>query len=119
MNFETVPEFEKDIIRLEKKYPSIKDDLERAKKVLEIRPHRMPGAVRVSYREVKIRSDVKVYKLRRFYCKSLRKGGLKSGIRIIYGAFLSKPKITLGEIYREEKKKNDCDLQRLKRYFGV
>jgi len=118
MDFEPVPEFEKDLARLARIYPSIKEDLERFKKVLKIRPHQMPGAVRVSYREVKIRPGVEVYKAKRFFCKSLKRGGIKSGIRIIYGVSLSTSKIILAEIYRKERERDDCDLERIKRYFS-
>jgi len=114
-----VEEFEKDIKKLEERFPTIREDLENFKKVLILDPRRLSGVVRVSYREVKIKSEVEVYKARKFRCKYLKGRGSLSGIRVIYGFWPALNKITLLEIYYEEKKKVDCDLERLRYYFGI
>ena len=118
MEITQVAEFKKDIKKLEKRFPTIRDDLERFKRIIILDPRKLAGVVRVHYKEVKIKPIVEVYKARKFRCKSLKGRGCLSGIRIIYGFWPALNKIELLEIYYEEKKKNDCDLERLKYYFG-
>lgn len=119
MEIEEVEEFEKDIKKLEKKFPTIRKDIEVFRKVLTIDPRKLSGAVHISYQEVKIKPEVEAYKARKFRCKSLKGRGCLSGLRVIYGFWPTSSKITLLEIYLEDKKKKDCNLQRLKAYFGI
>lgn len=119
MEITQVEEFEKDIKKLEKRFPTISEDLENFKKVLILDPRKLSGVIRAHYQEIKIKPEVEVYKARKFRCKSLKGRGSRSGIRVIYGFWPMLNKISLLEIYYEEKKKGDCNLERLKYYFGI
>jgi len=119
MEIEEIEEFKKDIKKLRTKFPTIREDIEVFKKALIVDPRKLSGVVRISYQEVKIKSEIEGYKARKFRCKSLKGRGCLSGIRIIYGFWPTLDKITLLEIYQEGKKKKDCDLKRLKYYFGI
>ncbi|UZE92945.1 MAG: hypothetical protein IB617_02190 [Candidatus Nealsonbacteria bacterium] len=119
MKIEQVDEFNKDVKKLEKKFRTIRADLENFKKILIINPEKLVGAIPVHYQEVKINPKVKVYKAKKFRCRYLKGRGCFSGIRVIYGFWWAVQKITLLEIYYKKKRKKDCDLERLKYYFGV
>lgn len=119
MIIERVEELKRDLKKLEKKFGTIQEDLRVFEKALSVNPRKLSGVVLVSYREVKIKPEVEVYKARKFRCKSLKGRGSQSGIRVIYGFWPELDKITISEIYYEEKKKKDCDLGRLNDCFGV
>ncbi|MCD4674916.1 MAG: hypothetical protein K8S18_02835, partial [Desulfobacula sp.] len=57
----------------------------------------------------------RIYKARKFACRSLKGKGSKSGIRIIYAYFDKEDKIEFIEIYFKGDKENE-DRNRLKKY---
>ena len=114
-----VEEIKKDLKKLEKKFDTIRDDLKIFEKALLVSPQKLPGIVRAKYREVKIKPEVEVYKAKKFYCKSLKGKGARSGIRVLYGFWSSSNSITISEIYYKERESTECDLDRLKEYFGI
>ena len=78
-DFNSVPEFDSDLARLSKKYPSLNSDVERLKSVLRVRPPKeLRGAIRISDLGAGVSDPV--YKARHFRCESLRGKGCKSGI---------------------------------------
>lgn len=119
VKIERVEEIEKDLKKLKKKFDTIDKDLERFEKALLVSLPQIPGAVPGHYREVEIRPDVKLYKAKHFRCMALKGRGCRSGIRVIYGFWPCLNQVTILEIYYEEKKKSDCDLERLQYYFGI
>ncbi len=91
ITFEELPEFQKDLKRLVKKYPSLLDDLELRKSVLEHFP-KGRGMDVDQIPNLKIKS--KIYKAR-IDCRSLRRDAL----RLIYCYDEVTQVITLIEIY--------------------
>ena len=59
----------------------------------------------------------KIYKAKKFTCRSLKGKGAQSGIRVIYAYFEEKDKIELIEIYYKGDKENE-DRQRIHRHYG-
>ena len=118
IKIERVEEIKKDLKKLKKKFNTIDKDLERFEKVLLVSP-RISGAVPISSKTtgVKTKPEVDVYKAKRFRCVVLNKGS-DSGMRVIYGFWSCFNKITIEEIYYKGQK-SECDLDRLKYYFGI
>ena len=113
--FLQVPEFQKDIEKLNKKFRTLYDDLATFNNALKaVLPNRLPKIVRISGlgREVK----VPIYKVKHFRCKSLKGKGSRSGIRVIYAYEWDEDKVTLIEIYYKNKKQNH-DKKRILKYF--
>ena len=113
MNFNELPEFEKEFKKLSKKYKSLPDDFEDLKKVLAISPRleilwenwikRVPLWEKLE--------GVEIYKIRRFRCFSISKNSKDSGLRIIYHYHewedkIEFEKVDFIEIYHKNKKTN-------------
>lgn len=112
--FSQVPEFQKDIEKLNKKFRTLYDDLATFNNALKaVLPNRLPKTVRISGlgREVK----VPIFKVRRFRCQYLKKGS-NSGIRVIYAYERDEDMVVLIEIYYKNKKQNH-DKKRILKYF--
>ena len=60
---------------------------------------------------------IKIYKLRKFACKSLKGKGVKSGIRIIYAFYSETLEVEYLEIYYKERDDSDMDYKFVKKYF--
>ncbi len=60
--------------------------------------------------------NLKIYKAKKFACKSLKGTGVHSGIRIIYAYFEEEDIVELVEIYFKGDKDNE-DRERIKRYY--
>ena len=109
MKYSETEEFIRDFKKRLKKFPSLRDDLETAKKnVIEL----------FHIREIDNRSTFKIkgignteelqfYKIKKFACKSLKGRGVKSGIRVIYALFPSQQKIVFLEIYFKAQQENE------------
>jgi len=115
-----LPEFEKDFKRLLKRYRpdrSGEDDLDVFLNVALVDYHKNGidngGIVRIS--DVGIERP-KVYKARKFACRSLKGKGVHSGIRVIYAYVEEEDKIEFIEIYYKGDKENE-DRKRIKRRY--
>lgn len=114
-DFNSVPEFDSDLARLSKKYPSLNSDIERLKSVLRVvHPRDLPGGVRISDLGAGVSDPV--YKARHFRCESLKGKGCKSGIRVIFGHDDPTNIIKFIEIYHKSQKANH-DKDRIKKYL--
>ena len=113
-----LPEFKKDFKRLEKNYTTLKQDLEVFVKNQLKLSHKLnienSGIVRISGLSI---SKPKIYKARKFACKSLKGKGSYSGIRVVYAYFEDDDRIELVEIYFKGDKENE-DRQRILKYFS-
>jgi hypothetical protein len=115
-----LPEFDKDIKKLKKKHRTLEEDLRRfllAQVYMHhIQKHEVKGLYRIAGLGI---AEPKIYKAKRFSCRSLR-GGSNSGIRVIY-AYTEKEndrdKLILIEIYYKGDKENE-NRDRIKKYFG-
>ncbi len=106
-HFNQLPEFEKDFIRLSRKYPSLFEDLKKLERLLSINP------VGFGTNFVTIHHDplVKIVKTR-LACKSLR----DRSIRIIYAYHENITTFVHIEIYFKGDKDNE-DRERIKQYL--
>ena len=112
-----LPEFEKDTKRLLKRFKTIEDDLEIFIEKQLFLYHKLKvdnrGIFQITGLPVE---NPKVYKAKKFACKSLKGKGVQSGIRIIYAYQEEKDKIVLIEIYFKGDKSNE-DKKRILEYL--
>ncbi len=112
MIFEELKEFNKDLKKLLKKYPSLNEDIEIVKKVLSIEPDERPP---FSFRINRLALESPVIKVKKISCKSLKGKGVKSGFRLIYAYFKQENRIVFIELYHKSDKDNE-DMNRILRY---
>jgi len=113
-----LPDFMKDFKKLNKNYPTLKQDLEVFVNNQLKLSHKLnienSGIVRISGLSI---SKPKIYKARKFACKSLKGRGSYSGIRIIYAYFEDDDRIELVEIYFKGDKEKE-DRKRILKYYS-
>ena len=113
-----LPEFEKDIKKLLKRFKTLEDDLE----IFIKNELNLYHKIRIDNKGVfqvpglKIESP-KIYKAKKFACRSLKGKGVQSGIRVIYAYFENQDKIELIEIYYKGDKENE-DRERISKYYA-
>lgn len=110
-------EFEKDKKKLLKRFRTLDEDIETFIDVQLNLFHKLG----INNNSIEHISDLgitepKVYKVKKFACKSLKGKGVQSGFRIIYSYFESDDRIAFIEIYYKGDKKNE-DRERLKRIY--
>lgn len=112
-----LPEFERDIRRLLKRFKTIEDDLKIFIEKQLFLYHKLKvdnkGIFQITGLPV---GNLKVYKAKRFACKSLKGRGVQSGIRVTYAYDEEKDKIVLIEIYFKGDKANE-DKERILEYL--
>jgi hypothetical protein len=112
-----LPEFDKDIKKLLKKFRTLEDDLDIFIKTELVLYHNLKkdnkGIFPISGLGIE---NPKIYKAKKFACRSLKGRGVQSGIRVIYGYFEKQDKIELIEIYFKGDKENE-DRDRIDRYY--
>ena len=110
-------EFEKDFQKLLKKFKTLEEDMETFKKVQLDLYHKQKidnsGVFRITNLNI---DNPKIYKAKKFACKSLRGTGVKSGIRIIYAYYEEEDIIESIEIFFKGDKDNE-DRDRIFRYY--
>ena len=113
-----LPEFEKDIKKLLKRFKTLEDDLEIFIKNELNLYHKLKidnkGVFQVPGLKIEI---PKIYKAKKFACRSLKGKGVQSGIRVIYAHFEEKDKIELIEIYYKGVKENE-NRERILKYYA-
>jgi len=111
-------DFKKDFKKLAKNYPTLKQDLEIFVNTQLKLSHKLnvenSGIVQISGLSI---SKPKIYKARKFACKSLKGRGSYSGIRVIYAYFEDDDRIELVEIYFKGNKENE-DRKRILKYYS-
>lgn len=113
MNFDELPDFERDLKSLLKKYRTLHDDLEIVKRVLEVEPNERPP---FSYRIDGLGLETCLIKVKKIACKALKGKGVNSGLRLIYAYFEEEKRIVFVELYHKNEKDNE-DRQRIKDNF--
>jgi len=113
-----VPEFDRDIKKLLKRFRTLEDDLKTFIEKELFLYHKLKidngGVFQITGLQVE---SPKVYKAKKFACRSLKGKGVHSGIRIIYSYFEEGDKVELVEIYYKGDKENE-DRERISRYFA-
>lgn len=112
-----IPEFEKDMRKLLKKFKTLEEDLKIfIEKELNLY-HKLnkdnKGVFPIPGLQIEY---PKIYKGKKFACKSLKGKGVQSGIRVIYAYFEKEDKIELIEIYYKGDKENE-DRKRVIKYY--
>ena len=112
-----LPEFEDDIKKLGKKFRTIEDDLKIFIEKQLYLYHKLKvdnkGIFQITGLSI---DDPKLYKAKKFACRSLKTKGVQSGIRVIYAYFEEKDSIDLVEIYYKGDKENE-DRPRILKYY--
>lgn len=112
-----LPEFEKDKKKLLKRFRTLDEDVETFIDVQLKLFHKLGidnGAVE-HISDLGI-TEPKVYKVKKFACKSLKGKGVQSRIRLIYSYFQNDDKVEFIEIYYKGDKENE-DRERIKRFY--
>lgn len=113
-----LPEFDKDMRRLLKRFKTFEDDLKIFIKN-ELNLYHKIGIDNNGVFQVpglKIESP-KIYKAKKFACRSLKGKGVQSGIRVIYTYFEEQDKIEFIELYYKGDKENE-DRKRISKYYA-
>lgn len=116
MQFDELPEFQKDLKQLLKKYRSLNEDLAVLKKVLAAdgTSHPQPP---LSFRIPNLGFEIPiVIKVKKFACKSLKGRGANTGFRIIYAYNQQTQLIHFIELYFKADDENE-DRDRILRHF--
>jgi mRNA-degrading endonuclease YafQ of YafQ-DinJ toxin-antitoxin module len=110
-------EFERELRKLLKKFKTLEEDMETFIKVQLDLYHKQKidnsGVFRITNLNI---DNPKIYKAKKFACKSLRGTGVKSGIRIIYAYYEEEDIIEFIEIFFKGDKENE-DRDRILRYY--
>jgi mRNA-degrading endonuclease RelE of RelBE toxin-antitoxin system len=112
-----IPEFEKDLKKLKKRFSSLEEDLRMFIKVAMNAFHKQKidsGAI-FHISDLGIHSP-KIYKAKKFACKALRGKGAQSGIRVIYAYHEEEDGIEFIEIYYKGDNESE-DRERIVRIF--
>lgn len=109
MNFDELPEFQKELKRLGKKYNSLGEDIERFKKVLPA----TPTGVGKNFIILHSSEEIKVVKAH-LACRYLRNNHL---LRVIYAYFEQEQRIEFIELYFKGDKENE-DRDRIKEHVS-
>lgn len=111
-------EFKNDLKKLSKKFRTLEEDLE----VFIEKQLQLFHKLKVDNKGIFPISDLgitypKIYKAKKFACRSLKGKGVASGIRIIYAYFENDDSIEFVEIYYKGDKENE-DRERILRHYG-
>lgn len=109
MNYDETDEFARDFKKLLKKFKSLADDLETAKKnaieLFHLQEIDNKGIFEIQ--AAGNTDELKFFKIKKFACKSLPGRGVRSGIRITYAYFSSEQRIVFLEVYFKAKQENE------------
>ena len=112
-----VPEFEKDLKKLVKRFSSLEDDLRMFIKVALNAFHKQKIDSKAIFHisDLSIRSP-KIYKAKKFACKAQKGKGAQSGIRVIYAYHEEEGWIEFIELYYKGDKASE-DRERILRIY--
>lgn len=114
---EFLDKFKKDLKKLLKRFPSIEEDLESFVRAQLISYHKLnvdnQGIFPIESIGIQ---NPKIFKVKKFACKSLKGKGVHSGIRMTYAYFKAEDRIEFIEIYYKGDQENE-DKQRIKDYY--
>ncbi len=112
-----VPEFEKDLKKLVKRFSSLDDDLRMFVKVALNAFHKQKIDSNAIFHISDLgTSSPKIFKAKKFACKALKGKGAQSGIRVIYAYHEEEDWIEFVEIYYKGDKESE-DRERIKKKF--
>lgn len=113
-----LPEFDRDLKKLKKKYPTIENDLQIVINTALYAYHKQnidnKGILPIS--ELGLTS-INIFKVKKFACRSMKGKGNRTGIRVIYAYIEEDDQLELIEIYIKTKKSVE-DRARINKYYG-
>lgn len=117
ISYSATDAFNKDFKRLLKKFRTLDEDLETAKRNAIDLYHLEKIDNRAVFLIPDFSTDeILIYKIKKFACKALKGRGAMSGIRIIYAYHPAIKKVEFIEIYFKGTKENE-DRDRIKQYI--
>ena len=112
-----LPEFEKDLKKLLKRYRTLEDDLNNFIRTELNLYHKLGIDNKGIFQITGVPFHYpKIFKAKKFACRSLKGRGVQSGIRVIYSYFEKIDKIEMIEIYFKGDKENE-DRERFLRHY--
>jgi len=117
MEIRRLEEFSKDLKSLQKRFPTLEEDLAVFGRV-QLKAFHELGLDNGGIKQISGLgfSEPVIYKVKKFACRSLKGRGVQSGLRIIYAYFAEKPRVELVEIYFKADREME-DRERIKRYY--
>jgi len=113
-----LPEFDDELAKLGKRFKTLREDLDTFIEKQLYLYHKLKvdnrGVFQITGLSI---DDPKLFKAKKFACRSLPGRGVQSGIRVIYAYFEKQDKIELVEIYFKGDKENE-DRLRILKYYG-
>ena len=117
IKYNTINLFQKDIKRLLKKYRTLEEDLETAKRdAIELYHLKQIDNQSIFPIQGFCTEKIQICKIKKFACKALKGRGSNSGIRVICAFYCQSCKVDFIEIYFKGEKKNE-DRERIQRYL--
>jgi hypothetical protein len=117
MNYKSIPEFDKDLKKLLKKFRTLNKDIETAKRnAIELYHIKEINNLSVFQIPGFHLSGAAIFKLKKFSCRALKGKGVRSGIRIIYAFYPENLLVEFIEIYYKADQVNE-DQERIKDYI--
>ena len=112
-----LPEFEKDFKKLLKKFRTVEEDFGTFIKTELNLYHKLGkdnnGIFAIPGLKIE---NPKIYKAKKFACRSLKGEGVQSGMRVIYAYYEQEDKIELIEVYYKGDKENE-DRERILKHY--
>lgn len=111
--------FKKDFSKLLKKYRTLEEDLETAKRnAIEL--YHIKNIHNQSIFPIQgfCSEKIQICKIKKFACKALKGRGARSGMRVIYAFYCQSCKVEFIEIYFKGDKENE-DRERIKKYLEI
>ncbi len=117
IEYNAIDVFQKDLKRLLRKFRTLEEDLEIAKRnAIELYHLKDINNQSVFPIPGLCTEKIQIYKIKKFACKALRGKGCRSGIRVVYAYFSNQTKVDFIEIYFKGEKTNE-DRERIKEYL--
>jgi len=117
IKYNAIDLFQKDLKQLLKKYRTLEEDLETAKRnAIELYHLKRIDNQSVFPIQGFCTEEIQIYKIKKFACKALKGRGSKSGIRVIYAFHCQSCKVDFIELYFKGNKENE-DYERIKEYL--
>ncbi len=117
INYKSTLGFDKDLKKLLKKFRTLEDDIEIAKKnVIELFHLKNIDNNSVELIPNFCSDELKICKIKKFACKALKGRGVQSGIRITYAYHVLTNTVDFIEVYFKGESANE-DKERLKQYM--
>lgn len=117
IEYNAIDIFQKDLKKLLKKYRTLEEDLETAKRdAIELYHLKKIDNQSIFPIQGFCTEEIQICKIKKFACKALKGKGAKSGIRVIYAFCCQSCKVDFIEIYFKGEKQNE-DRERIRAYL--